>query len=459
MGFYLCLLAFTICYVAARRSLVAGLITTLSVGYAFGIVKANVPETASYFIFDAGVLGLYAAQLFRPLSQALRQRVEGLQSWMEFLVFWPLIVFFFPVQDLLVRFVGLRTSIFFLPFLLIGARLVAEERYKLALGLAALNLVALGFAGAEFFMGVPQFFPRNVATKIIYMSKDVVSHTAYRIPATFAHAHAYGGAMVMSLPLMAGALLQMRKKQWHTSLLILGLAAALLGVLLSATRLNFVVVAVLIIVLTFSIKSRISYAFGWIVIIGAIALFASGEARLQRVTELQNTEFIKERVSWSVNMTFFELAKQYPLGNGLGGGGSSIPHFLQERLENPVLMENEYARIMLEHGIFGLCLWLAFLIWLFTRRDKGYFDSWSQGRRLAWWACLMMFGIGLIGIGILVSIPQTCLLLINAGWIAAKQRVPAQQMEFAFRNKQLYDGLAHWQRQHLPVLVRGLKKN
>jgi hypothetical protein len=459
MGLYACLIAFTICYIAARRSLTAGLLITLAVGYFFGIVKANTADTASYFIFDSAVLGLYAAQLFKPLSQVLRQKLEGLQSWMEFLIFWPLIVFFFPVQDLLVRMVGLRTSVFFLPFLLIGARLVAEERYKLALGLAALNLLALGFAGAEFFMGITQFFPRNATTKIIYLSKDVVGHTAHRIPATFANAHAYGGAMVMSLPLMAGALLQIRKKQWHTSLLILGLAAALLGVLLSATRLNFVVVTILIIVLTFSIKSRISYAFGWIVILGAIALFASGEARLQRVTELQNTEFVKERIGWSVNMGFFELAKTYPFGNGLGGGGSSIPHFLQERLENPVTMENEYARIMLEQGIFGLCLWLAFLIWLFTRREKGYLDSWSQGRRLAWWACFLSFGTGLIGIGILVSIPQTALLLINAGWIAARQRVPAQQMEFAFRNKQLYDGLANWQRQHMPALVRGLKKN
>jgi len=122
-------------------------------------------------------------------------------------------------------------------------------------------------------------------------------------------------------------------------------------------------------------------------------------------------------------------------------------------------LENEYARIMLEQGIFGLCLWIAFLIWLFTRREKGYFDSWSQGRRLAWWACVLTFGTGLIGVGILVSIPQTALLMINAGWIAARQKVPALQMEFAFRNKGLYDGLTTWQQNHLPALVHGLKKN
>src|SRR5688500_18238410 len=100
MGFYACLIAFTICYIAARRSLIAGLLTTLAVGYVVGIVKANTADTASYFIFDSAVLGLYAAQLFQPLSLVLRQKLEGLQSWMEFLIFWPLIVLFFPVQDL-----------------------------------------------------------------------------------------------------------------------------------------------------------------------------------------------------------------------------------------------------------------------------------------------------------------------------------------------------------------------
>src|SRR5262249_41476921 len=154
-----------------------------------------------------------------------------------FLIAWPLIVFLFPTQDLLVRFVGLRTSIFLLPFLLIGARLTAEERYKLAIGLGVLNLLALGFAGAEFFVGVPEFFPRNAVTKIIYLSKDVASNTAYRIPATFANAHAYGGAMAITVPLIAGALLQTSKKQWHITVLVMGLAAAVLGVLLSATML------------------------------------------------------------------------------------------------------------------------------------------------------------------------------------------------------------------------------
>jgi hypothetical protein len=405
------------------------LIATLAVGYVFGITRANLPETASFFIFDAGVLGLYAAQLFRPITRAMKLRVEGLQSWMELLIFWALFVFFFPAQDLMIRLVGLRTAVFFLPFLLIGARLVPEERYKLALGLAALNLLALAFGGAEFLIGVPQFFPRNAVTTIIYLSKDLVGHTAYRIPACFANAHSYAGAMVITVPLVAGALLQKRKHQWHFYLLVAGLGAALLGVLLSAARLHFIAAAILVVVLTFSIKSRISYAFGWIVILGAVALFASGDARLQRITELKDTEVITERVGWSVNMNFFELAAKYPFGNGLGGGGSSIPYFLQDRLQNPVVMESEYARIMLEQGILGLLLWIAFIIWLFMRRKGDPSDSWHQGRRLAWWAAMMAFGTGLIGIGLFTSIPQSCLLLINAGWIAAREHAPAFEKE------------------------------
>ena len=430
MSFYLCLAGFTLCYLAGRRSLVNGLVAVLAVGYLFGITKANLADTTSNFIFDAGVVGLYAAQLFRPLDAAQKTRVEALRSWMEVLILWAGLIFFFPAQDLMIRLVGLRPSIFFLPFLLLGARLTPEDRYKLALCLAGLNLVALGFAAAEFIVGVPAFFPRNQMTKIIYQSKDVLgADSLYRIPSCFANAHAYGGTMVVTVPFIAGALLQKHKYPWQIHLLIAGLATALLGVLLSATRVNFVAISILILILTFSIKSRIGYAFGWVIILAVIGLFASGEARVQRVADLQNTEFVKERVVGSVNMGFFELAAQYPFGNGLGGGGTSIPYFLQGRIRNPVVMENEYARIMLEQGIFGLCLWIAFIVWLISRYKGSRFDSWRQGRQLAWCACLLSFGVGLLGIGLFASVPQTCLLLMTAGWVAAREPTTALERE------------------------------
>ncbi len=53
----LCGSAFVACFIAARRSLVQGLAALLAVGYAYGIVRANVPSPASHFLFDAGVAG------------------------------------------------------------------------------------------------------------------------------------------------------------------------------------------------------------------------------------------------------------------------------------------------------------------------------------------------------------------------------------------------------------------
>src|SRR6266566_2057292 len=142
LSLYLCLISFAFCYWAGRRSLVSGLVAVLAVGYAYGITRANVPETFSHFIFDAGVVGLYAAQLFRRLSPIEEGRVAPLRMWLEFLIAWPLLLFLVPIQDLLVQFVGLRGSIFLLPFIFFGARVDADGRYRLARWVAGLNMLA-----------------------------------------------------------------------------------------------------------------------------------------------------------------------------------------------------------------------------------------------------------------------------------------------------------------------------
>jgi hypothetical protein len=136
---------------------------------------------------------------------------------------------------------------------------------------------------------------------------------------------------------------------------------------------------------------------------------------------LQDVEMVSGRIAGGVNMGFLDLAADYPFGNGLGGGGTSIPYFLNPRIENPVGMENEYARIMLEQGLVGLGLWIVFIVWLLTRLGQGPADPWFLGRRLAWGTCAAYFATGLIGTGLLTSVPQTCLLLLNAGWIASRQ--------------------------------------
>jgi hypothetical protein len=170
MSLYLCLISFGFCYWAGRRSLVNGLAALLAVGYLYGITRANVPETFSHFIFDAGVVGLYAAQLFRKLNPLQQYKIEPLRPWLEFLIGWPLLLFLIPIQDFLIQVVGLRGNIFLLPFILFGARLDADERYRLALWLAGLNVLAFAFAGTEYFVGLEKFFPHNKVTELLYLS-------------------------------------------------------------------------------------------------------------------------------------------------------------------------------------------------------------------------------------------------------------------------------------------------
>jgi hypothetical protein len=421
MSFYLCLLSFGICYWFGRRSLLSGIIAVLAIGYLYGVTRANVPETFSHFIFDAGVIGLYATQLFRPLNVHQQYKIGPLKPWLEFLIAWPLLLFLLPIQDFLIQFVGLRGNIFFLPFILFGARLSNEERYRLALWIAAFNVLVLPIAGIQYFFSLEIFFPRNPVTELIYLSHDVMGYTAYRIPATFANAHSYGGTMTITLPLLLGAIVQKHKSNFRLQLLVMGVAAALLGLLMSAVRLHSLVAGVLIVVATFSLRSKFGYVLTWLILIFSIGWLVSGEQRMQRFMELRDTEMVAERISWSVNMNFFEIAAQYPFGNGLGGGGTSIPYFLRGRIHNPVTMENEYARIVLEEGIMGLVIWIIFIGWLLTRPLDSRHDPWYLGRRLAWVACIAFFANGLLGIGLFTSVPQTCLSLMLVGWVGSRQ--------------------------------------
>ncbi len=127
-----------------------------------------------------------------------------------------------------------------------------------------------------------------------------------------------------------------------------------------------------------------------------------------------------------MNEGFLEQAENYPLGNGLGGGGTSIPYFLQDRLVNPLVIENEYARIMTELGIPGLGIWLVFIFWVFTRAAPRRSDPWFIGRRLAYVTSLMFLGLGVIGLGLLTWVPGTAMLLFLIGWIAVPNALRIQ---------------------------------
>ena len=146
----LCVLAFLLCYLFGRRSLGWGLVALLTFGYFYGILRANLLMTFSHFIFDAGMIGLYCSQKWGSAGQENNSKQASvLRWWVLLLVVWPVLLVFLPFQPLLVALVGLRGHIFFLPVLILGSKLREKELFQLGLGISALNLVALCFAGAE----------------------------------------------------------------------------------------------------------------------------------------------------------------------------------------------------------------------------------------------------------------------------------------------------------------------
>ena len=417
IGLVLCAIAFALSAIAGRRSLTAGICTVLTIGYLYGIVRANVPQTFSHFIFDAAVGGLYVTQLLVRLPPLDRMRLRGLMGWFIPLVGWPVILALVPIQDPIIQLVGLRAAVFLLPFAVLGARLANEDIEYIALWCAGLNVFAFGFAVAEFVNGVEPFFPRSAVTELIYRSKDLAGMTAYRIPATFSSAHAYGGTVVLTLPLLLGVWWRPGLARERRIPLAAGCAAAVIGIFMAGPRLPAVVLFIVFTAALLSSNIRGGARMAGVILAVVAGWTVSRDVRLQRFTTLQDTEFVAERVQGSVNKNFVGLVRDYPIGNGLGGGGTSIPFFLQERLRNPIGMENEYARIVAEQGVPGLLLWVGFIFWMLRRAVVRRSQQLFLARRLSLVTCTVFFAIGLIGTGLFTSIPQTALMLLYVGWL------------------------------------------
>jgi O-Antigen ligase len=427
----LCVLAFVACLLLGRRSLGLGTAAALAAGYSYGILRANVFETFSFFVFDAASAGLYLAAWTRSYGAADRVRVASLMRWILALTVWPCLLFLLPIQDPLVQLVGLRSAAFFLPTVLIGALMSEDDLKVLALCVAALNLVVFGFALAEYWRGIAAFFPRSAVTRILYLERDAVKGNwdYYRIPATFATPAGYGATMVMSLPLLIAAWFRIEESRWLRWLLTSALGGSIVGVFLSASRSQAAIACILAIGVTLSGRVAGRKWLAWLLIVAAVAWVVSSSNRLQRFTELEDTDMVGERMSASFNSSFLTLAEEYPLGNGLGGGGTSIPYFLQDRLRNQVGMENEYARIMLEEGIPGLLLWIAFIAWVLTRRGPPPDDPWFLARRLGRYLCLAYFATAFLGVGLLTAVPNAAMLLMYTGLIAAPAQHPVPSIE------------------------------
>ncbi len=421
------------CFLAANRSLKLGLCAITAVGYVYGIARANYPDSWTYLMFDLGAIGLFAAQIWRPLTREQRLASHDLRIWLVILIGWPVLLFIlFPGDNPLIQTVGLRANIFLLPFLLFGARLTSQDLKDLALFIAVLNLGAVALGTIEFLIGIEPFFPVNEVTDIIYKSQDLLNHTAYRIPSSFSSAHAFAGAMAVTIPLLVGAWTQPDLKRTDAALLGSAIIASFLGVFMAAARTHIVTVTLLALVVTFTGGLSARQWLRWVLAIAIVGYVVAGNARFQRFTTLTDGAMVSGRISESVNESFFDVVSQHPLGRGLASGGTSIPYFLREEKEPDTIIESEYARIALEQGVPGLFIWVLFIIWVLTRRPGRTRDSWLLGRRLVWVSCASIFISGMLGMGMLAAVPQTMLMLLTIGWFTASPRtfpVPRQMRQ------------------------------
>src|SRR5439155_12535109 len=93
-----------------------------------------------------------------------------------------------------------------------------------------------------------------------------------------------------------------------------------------------------------------------------------------------------------------------------------------ERLRDPVFIENEYGRILLEQGVLGLILWLAFIAWVLVAAWPARATQQYLGRLLLWCAVAFSFAGAPLGTGLFTAIPMTAILMLAGGWLVGRRR-------------------------------------
>ena len=406
------------------RSLGAGFAFLIAVGYFNGVIRANFLGVFSTFMFDAGLLGLYVGFFAGRWRQAAGVWREPAGQFVVFLIAWPALLVLVPVNSFLVQLVAFRATVWFLPVLLVATRLTAADLAVVARALAGLNLVALAGGLYVYFYGVEALYPENAVTHIIYMSKDVAGYEYHRVPSTFLSAHAYGGAMLFTMPFLLDRLFGPRVRVLDRALAAAGVAAAVAGMLLCAARQPLALFAVAGLIMWAC--TRFSLAVGAVavgIVAAGVAVAATNE-RLQRVTTLENPEFVSERIQASANESFLELLAEYPGGAGMGSSfGTSIPFFLADQAPTPIGLENEYSRILVDQGWVGLAGWLVFLVWILYRppRYRPAFP-WQVGVAAMYALVFTNWATAFIGAGALSSVPGSVLLLTQMGVLVAVRR-------------------------------------
>jgi len=417
MGIAFFLVAFAVVLLATFRSLGWGFLAVVAVGYFNGVIRANFLGVFSTFMFDAAVLGLYVGYFLGK-----SRWTEGVGSgpagrFVLFLIVWPTLLCLVPINHYLVQCVALRATVWFLPVLLIATRLTTADLAVFARGMAVLNLVALAGGIYIFENGVEALYPKNAVTQIIYASHDVGALKYHRVPSTFLSAHAYGGTMLMTLPFLLGRLAGLKVRMSDRWLAAAGVVAAAGGLLMCGARSPLVMLAPTLAIAW--LLSRLSLTFGLVgvvLVVGGLKVASTSE-RFQRASNLADTDMVGNRLAMSANAWFLDLLGRYPLGAGMGSSfGTSIPYFLADVAPEPIGLENEYCRILVDQGWFGLGGWLVFLVWLFIRPPPSLRPApWRLGVVLMYSLALSSWVCAFIGAGTLSAVPGTVLLLTQMG--------------------------------------------
>jgi hypothetical protein len=415
------LVAFAAVLLAASQSLGRGFLAMFAVGYFSGVVRANYLSVYTTFMFDAAVLGLYLGFFLGQYRRAAGVWSGPAGPFVVFLIAWPTLLSSMPVNNLLVQFVALRATVWFLPVLLVATRLTATDLAAVARGLAVLNLVALVGGLYLYLYGVEALYPRNAVTEIIYKSKDVVGSQYYRIPSTFLSAHSYGGTMLFTLPILLDRVAGVGVRLADRGLAATGVVAAAGGLLMCAARSPLAVFAVAWAVAWVLNRFSLTLGLGGAVLVGGVMLAASSNERFQRASSLGDTGLVASRLAVSANASFLDLLLDYPGGAGMGSSvGTSIPYFLRDVAPEAIGLENEFSRILVDQGWIGLGGWLAFVGWLFARPPATHPPApWRLGVVFMYALALATWMTAFTGTGTLSAIPASVLLLTQMGVLVA----------------------------------------
>jgi hypothetical protein len=151
---------------------------------------------------------------------------------------------------------------------------------------------------------------------------------------------------------------------------------------------------------------------------GMVAYLAAHVERLQRFTTLADTDMLQGRLALSLNMGFFDVLAQYPMGAGLASAwGTSVPYFLMNTtgFHDQIGMENEFGHILVEQGLVGLVLWVSLAVWS-TLRERPKSEAVSPTAiGLMRLTPAFRWATAFIGVGLLWSTPTASILFAMMG--------------------------------------------